>query len=588
MTQLMSWMAERRWLVGVVAAAVVVLVALVVAVALIQRLYTGEVLPGVHVDGIAVGGADRDELGEIVTERAEDRAAQRIEILGEDDTITVTHGELGESYDVATAVDRAWRQGRRGFVTRLTTNVRAWRGNLDVQIALPRRVDTDQLDDRVRRIAETFDRDEQEADVVFVVDDDNVEVEVTEPEPGVTVLTDPLRDDLLDLIDERAAPHEPAGDTATLDLPLAEPTEPAITAADVQAVVPLAEEVVVGPVILRHPAGGDHIELSPVELTEVLRIDRDADAAAGDRLRLVGDADSLEELVADLDLTVDPVEATVTLADGEPQIEGGTRGFEPDLDAATDRVLALATGAAGDDDVLDDDVPDDVERPDRVGELPGASIEPDLSRQEVKELGIEEVVSSFSTPLTPGQPRNENLALAAQLLDGALLLPGERLSLNERLGPRTAERGFIENGYIDEDGELVSVVGGGVSQMATTLMNAAWFAGIEIVQFQPHSLYFERYPEGREATLAWEAIDLVIENDSPYGMLISAGATEQELGVDLWSTPWAEVTTETSDRLDVVEGDERDGFRVIFSRTITYPDGSSRTDGYTHRYDPED
>ncbi len=48
------------------------------------------------------------------------------------------------------------------------------------------------------------------------------------------------------------------------------------------------------------------------------------------------------------------------------------------------------------------------------------------------------------------------------------------------------------------------------------------------------------------------------------------------------------MTTETSDRLDVEEGDERDGFLVIFSRTITYPDGSSRTEEYTHRYDPED
>ena len=74
----------------------------------------------------------------------------------------------------------------------------------------------------------------------------------------------------------------------------------------------------------------------------------------------------------------------------------------------------------------------------------------------------------------------------------------------------------------------------------------------------------------------------------PHGILIASAATEGQLEVSLWSTPWAEVTTETSDRLDVEEGDERDGFLVIFSRTITYPDGSSRTEEYTHRYDPED
>jgi vancomycin resistance protein YoaR len=146
----------------------------------------------------------------------------------------------------------------------------------------------------------------------------------------------------------------------------------------------------------------------------------------------------------------------------------------------------------------------------------------------------------------------------------------------------------VENGFIDEDGDLVSVTGGGVSQMGTTFMNAAWFAGIELVEFQPHSLYFQRYPMGREATLAWNALDVVVHNDSPYGILVASEADEESVEVAFWSSPWAEVDTDTSEPYDEEEGEERDGFTVDFERTITYPDGTSTTETFTHTYDPED
>ena len=51
-------------------------------------------------------------------------------------------------------------------------------------------------------------------------------------------------------------------------------------------------------------------------------------------------------------------------------------------------------------------------------------------------------------------------------------------------------------------------VGGGISQFATTLFNAAFFAGLDIPEYQSHSIYITRYPYGREATLSYPAPDL--------------------------------------------------------------------------------
>ena len=108
-----------------------------------------------------------------------------------------------------------------------------------------------------------------------------------------------------------------------------------------------------------------------------------------------------------------------------------------------------------------------------------------------------------------------NIHRAADLMDEhAGAARGQVFSLNGTVGERTAERGFAA-GYIIDNGQLEVDFGGGVSQLATTTFNAAFFAGLEIVEHHPHSFYISRYPEGREATVAWGVKDLRFRNDSP-------------------------------------------------------------------------
>ena len=71
-------------------------------------------------------------------------------------------------------------------------------------------------------------------------------------------------------------------------------------------------------------------------------------------------------------------------------------------------------------------------------------------------------------------------------------------------------------------GRLEDAVGGGVSQVATTLYNAAFFGGMELIDHTPHQFWISRYPEGREATVNYGSIDLRFRNDSPHGVLIQS------------------------------------------------------------------
>ena len=107
-----------------------------------------------------------------------------------------------------------------------------------------------------------------------------------------------------------------------------------------------------------------------------------------------------------------------------------------------------------------------------------------------------------------------------------MLKPGETFSLNDTVGERTRENGFTE-GFIISNGIFKEDLGGGVSQMATTTFNAMFFAGLKDVEHKPHSFYIDRYPVGREATVAWGSVDLRFRNDTPYGVLIQAGVTPE-------------------------------------------------------------
>ena len=133
-----------------------------------------------------------------------------------------------------------------------------------------------------------------------------------------------------------------------------------------------------------------------------------------------------------------------------------------------------------------------------------------------KSLGIVEVIGEFTTNYQPNQTRNINIQRIAELTRGAVIEPGGEFSINDYVGRRTRENGFVDAGVIS-NGVFTTSVGGGISQYATTLFNAAFFAGLDFGDYQSHSIYISRYPYGREATVNFPNVDLEILNTTPYG-----------------------------------------------------------------------
>lgn len=178
--------------------------------------------------------------------------------------------------------------------------------------------------------------------------------------------------------------------------------------------------------------------------------------------------------------------------------------------------------------------------------LPFAETPAETTEEDLRESPIKERVSSFSTPFTPrGASREHNIALAAKRVAGTIVMPGETFVLGEVIGPITYANGYVDAGVII-GGQHTTGVGGGLSQSATTMYNAAYFAGLEDVQHRPHTEWFARYPKGREATLATPWLDLKWKNNTPYPILINSYIEDARVYVDLWSTEHFEVESKTT------------------------------------------
>ncbi len=158
-----------------------------------------------------------------------------------------------------------------------------------------------------------------------------------------------------------------------------------------------------------------------------------------------------------------------------------------------------------------------------------------------EKLGVKEITGEFTTYYPATAYRITNIGKSARLINGVFLKPGEVFDMNKVLGPRTLARGWAAGGAID-GGRVVERMGGGISQTTTTTFNAMFFAGLEDIYHKPHSLYFSRYPMGREATLDYNSVDMKFRNDTEYGVLMQAFTNNPKQGaqgsitVRVWST----------------------------------------------------
>ncbi len=566
--------ARRAALIGVAVLSGIVLLAMILLIGL--RAARAGVLPGVVVGDAEVGGLDEEELRAELAAYGDRRGAEPVTATrpaqsgderGEA-TIEATAADVGYELDIDATADVALALGRQANpIAALSNHLRAFFTTVEVE---PReRVAQDTLGDWVNEVTEGLRLPPQEGSVRF----EGAEVVRIDPVPGLQGDTDALRADA-----EQAA-LSPGPDEITVST---QPLEPAVTQEQVDAVFAEAQRAVSAPITLTRE--GASVALEPPQIASVLRVEP---GEGGEGLRIAADPAALRAAVGDPSpLDTPPKDASIQLQGGAVTIVAGTPGFRFNADTAAQQVRDVAIGEG-----------------ERTIEVEGEVAEPERTREEAEQLRITQQVSTFTTQHACCENRVQNIHRIADMIRGVVIEPGESFSVNGFIGERTPANGFVPAPAID-DGEFVQAIGGGVSQFATTMFNAAYLGGYDILEFKPHSQYISRYPEGREATLNYPNVDLEIRNNSPHGLYIHTSYTDTSITVSFYASPWVDVTTSTGGRSnfrgpetivrpnpDLAPGEERviqegggEGFDVTVTRTMGYHAGGADTESFTTSY----
>ena len=130
-------------------------------------------------------------------------------------------------------------------------------------------------------------------------------------------------------------------------------------------------------------------------------------------------------------------------------------------------------------------------------------------------------LATTSTVYVNNANRTTNLRLAANKINGTVLMPGETFSYNTIVGERTIAAGY-RNAAIYENGQVVDGLGGGICQVSSTLYNSVLKTNLEIVERTNHMFLTTYSPGGLDATVAYGSLDFKFKNNRSYPIKIAA------------------------------------------------------------------
>ncbi|MGI9615974.1 MAG: VanW family protein [Acidimicrobiales bacterium] len=537
--------------------AILGLIALFVGAWLLDSARTSdEVLRNTTLGSQAIGGLDSDELAAVIDTLDADLERAPLTVMVDGVEIATNAAALGAEIDREALIDEALDAGREGGT--LSRPFRWISSFWSEQTIDPTyRVDPARASEGVDGVI--GDALENPVEPTLVMGDTSLTL--SPGSDGITV--DP--NEIAEVLPPALVGTRPYTVILT---PVA--TNPALTDEAVEAVIAEASEATTESVIFQvlDQTG----EVDSTGIRQWIRLDTE-----GAEPTWVIDTEAAVTALQPLFpvLGTDEQQARFEVIDGRPEVLPAT---ETVICCDQTSVSNIKTALLAPAPVAEDE--DGEAAPLRVVRLEPEVVGADEGVAELESLGIIEEVSTFTTNFPAGQPRVTNIQRIADLTRGVVIRPGENFSLNEFVGRRTIENGFVADGAI-ANGILEPQVGGGISQFATTFFNATFFAGLEFNEYQSHSLYISRYPRGREATISFPKPDLSVNNSTDYGVLVWTSYTGTSITVTFYSTRHIDVVAG-----DLLRSDQGACSRYTTPRIRTLPDGTVVEDSVFAVYRP--
>ena len=176
-----------------------------------------------------------------------------------------------------------------------------------------------------------------------------------------------------------------------------------------------------------------------------------------------------------------------------------------------------------------------------AGELP-----PTVTREKLGNLDVSHVMGYWETHYPQVEKdRNYNLKVAAEKLNGHILMPGEEMSFNAIVGDRTEKEGY-RVAHVIQAGEMIDGLAGGTCQISSTLHAAAFFAGLEMTSTRPHSRPSAYITMGLDATVVYPTTDFKMKNPYDFPVAIRYVVAQGIVRVEILGKerPWEKVQFE--------------------------------------------
>jgi len=425
-------------------------------------LNSGKIHRGVEVGNVSLGGMTPAEARQTVKDHVMG-PLEEIEFSGPEN-FSRKASDMGVSFNVARTVNQAYAVGREGNVLdRLSQRLRASFGGATIPPDIDYRPELARAE--VQEIAAQANHQPTEANVKIY----GSEVEVSKSRDGYELNPAATMTSIDDAIGDMSGKVNLQGEVI----------DPDVTTAEAETAAEKARGALSQPLKIE-AKGGESWTIQPDKLGaafEVTKQDGTIDVGI--------DSDSLDGALTNVydDLTVKTVDASY--------------GFDSDGDVI---VKPAHFGRKVESEQLIEDI--------QGGIFDGRNeyqVSTTVDKPEYTTAGLEakkptELLGSYHTNYTATsdktQARVNNLNTASRGVSGTFLAPGEVFSMNDTVSGLS-----YEEGHVIVDGATSNALGGGLCQVTSTLYNAALYAGLDIVERNPHATQLPYIRPGLDATV---------------------------------------------------------------------------------------
>ena len=370
----------------------------------------------VTLASVPVGNQTPAELQATVEELAADLPDTEVVIDAGDFSLTTTAGELGMSVDVDRTIEEVREESQDGpLPTRPVRWVQSFFGEREVDAVLA--VDVEQL----AATMVSLEGDRRTVPVEPSLEATTEAVKLVPGTPGTELTVHDVVAALPQHVDDVSEPITIAAEQTI--------TEPAVSDESVAALAEQANSVTAGTITLETGGATNEVDGSEFRPAFGLAID-------GDTPRLTMQPEPVAEILSkNVPAKPNPTGVRFDIQGGVPVPVGGEDAAVCCTEDAPETIVAALLAG-------ETTIP-----------LPTRTQTAAQGREWAAGLGVKEIIGSYTTNHKGGESRVTNIHRMADLLRGTLIPPGTTFSVNDTVGRRTVEKGFVEGGVI-QDGEF--------------------------------------------------------------------------------------------------------------------------------------